>query len=629
MLNSLRKAAQSWVAKLLLFVLVISFAIWGVSGSMLTGVGSQAVITAGGTNVTPVEFRLAYERELSNLSRQFGKRLTQEQASALGVDSQVVAQLAAGAVLDEQARSMDLGLSKDQLATLTAQDPAFRGVNGQFDRRVFERVLQTVGMRPVDYLQNREQVAKRQQIIEATSDGMTAPDTLLKAVALYQGESRDVEYVEIPQSAVGPVNDPSDKELQAYFEQHKQKYAAPEYRKLAYVKLDPEAIADPASIGEAAIKDYYNKHIGKYTTPETRKIEQLVFRDEKAAEDARSRLDAGATFEEVVATEGKTMEDTELGTLTKDDVPDKAIADAAFSLPINGTSKVIKGSFGPVIVHVSEINPAVTKPLEEVSGSIRQTLALADASQALLDVHDSYEDARASGDTLEEAARKLNLKVTVIDAIDRNGKTPDGKDVPDLPEPGKLLAGAFETESGIENPPILLPGNGFVFYEVEGITPARDRKLEEVRQRVAGDWKADRVDSLLATKAGELKKKLDDGTSLDDIATELGLEKQVKRGLQRSSRDPDFGAGGTSAVFGGPNGHTGVVTAATGDSRILFKVTGVIEPAGASAASLDEQTRNAYNNAIANDLLDELVARLQAQFGVTVDAAAIERARRL
>ncbi len=629
MLNSLRKAAQSWVAKLLLFLLVISFAIWGVSGSMLTGIGSQAVITAGSTVVTPVEFRLAYEREVSNLSRRFGRRLTQEQASALGVDSQVISQLAAGAVLDEQARKMELGLSKDQLAKLTAQDPAFRGASGQFDRNIFERVLQTVGMRPADYIRNREQVAKRQQIIEAVSDGMTAPDAFLKAVALYQGESRDVEYVQIPASAVGPVSAPDAKELQSYFDQNKQKYAAPEYRKIAYVKLDPEAIADPASIGKPAIEDYYKKHIAAYTTPEKRKIEQLVFKDEKSAEDARSRMDAGATFEEVVATEGKKMDDTEIGTLAKNDVPDKAIADAAFALPLNGTSNVVKGAFGPVLVHVSAINPSVTKPLDEVSDSIRDKLALADASQALLDVHDSYEDARASGDTLEEAAKKLNLKVTVIDAVDRSGKDPEGKDVADLPEAAKLLAGAFETESGIENPPILLPGNGFVFYEVEGVTPARDRTLDEARKEVESDWTKDKVESLLSAKAAELKKNLDDGTSLDDIAAGLSVEKQVKRGLQRTTEDPDFGAGGTAAVFGGPKGHTGVVTAPSGGSRILFKVVDVFEPAGASAQSLDEQTRNAYNDAVANDLLDELVARLQKQYSVRIDAAAVEQARRL
>jgi peptidyl-prolyl cis-trans isomerase D len=629
MLNSLRKAAKSWVAKLLLFLLVISFAVWGVSGSMLSGIGGQAVITAGGTVVTPVEFRLAYEREVSNLSRRFGNRLTQEQASALGVDSQVISQLAAGAVLDEQARKLDLGLSRDQLAELTAADPAFKGANGQFDRNMFERVLQSVGMRPQDYIHNREQVAKRQQIIEAISDGMKAPDTFLKAVALYQGESRDVDYVQIPPSAVGPVGDPSDKELQTFFDEHKQKYGAPEYRKIAYVKLDPEAIADPASIGKAAIEEYYNKHLAAYTTPEKRKIEQLVFKDKKAAEDARARLDAGATFEEVVATEGKKLEDTELGTLARDDVPDKPIADAAFSLPLNGTSNAVEGAFGPVLIHVSAIDPSVTKPLDEVSDSIRKNLALADASQALLDVHDSYEDARASGDTLEEATRKLNLKVTVIEAIDRSGKDPDGKDIANLPEAAKLLAGAFDTESGIENPPILLPSNGFVFYEVEGMTPARDRTLDEVRNEVTSDWRADNIDSLLSTKAGELKKKLDDGTSLDDIAAGLGVEKQVKRGLQRSTEDPDFGAGGTAAVFGGPKGHTGVVNAASGDSRILFEVADVFEPAGASAASLDEQTRNAYNEAIANDLLDELVARLQSEFGVQIDAAAVEQARRL
>jgi peptidyl-prolyl cis-trans isomerase D len=137
MLDTLRKGASTWVAKLLLGILVISFGVWGISGQFLGGAGSS-VLTAGGTSVSVDEYRLAYDRQINVLSRQLGSRVTREQANALGLDRQVLSQLIAGALLDEPASEMALGLSKDKLAQLTAEDPAFHGPDGSFNRQQFE-----------------------------------------------------------------------------------------------------------------------------------------------------------------------------------------------------------------------------------------------------------------------------------------------------------------------------------------------------------------------------------------------------------------------------------------------------------------------------------------------------------
>src|SRR5690606_30275750 len=134
MLDSLRKAAGTWVAKLLLMLLVLSFAVWGISGQFMGGVGNN-VLSVGDTDVSINEYRLAYDRQVSVMSQQFGSRLTREQATALGIDNQVLAQLVAGAVLDEQAGEMRLGLSRDRLAQLTAEDQAFQGPDGRFNRQ--------------------------------------------------------------------------------------------------------------------------------------------------------------------------------------------------------------------------------------------------------------------------------------------------------------------------------------------------------------------------------------------------------------------------------------------------------------------------------------------------------------
>lgn len=174
MLEILRTASKTWVFKGLLILLVVSFGIWGARTSIVQ-TGSDAVVTVGDVKVSPGDFRLAYERQVAQLSRQFGTRLTREQARAFGVEAQVYSQLVAGATLDQLSDDMSLGLSQDRLAALIAEDPAFHGVNGQFDRLTFSSVLRNAGLREQDYINNRSQVAVRSQVVEALSDGYAAP----------------------------------------------------------------------------------------------------------------------------------------------------------------------------------------------------------------------------------------------------------------------------------------------------------------------------------------------------------------------------------------------------------------------------------------------------------------------
>jgi peptidyl-prolyl cis-trans isomerase D len=622
----MRKAAESWVAKLFFVVLVASFAVWGIGGRIEGGSTGNSVLTAGDTKVSLNEYRLAYDRQLSSLSQQLGQRLTRQQAAAVGVDRQVLSQLVAGAVLDEQARRLGLGISTARVADLTRQDPAFRGTDGQFDRQQFDYVLKQIGMRPEEYMRNREQVAVRQQIIDAATEGMKAPATFLKAVALYRGEDRTVEYVTLPQSLVEPIEDPSPSTLQAWFDKNKKKYAAPEYRKIAYVRLEPQDIADPASISDDQVKKDYEAHIDNYTTPEKRTIEQIVFKDEASAKAGLAAIKGGATFDDVAKSQGKTEADTKLGTFAKSEIPEQKIADAAFGLKVNEVSPVVQGAFGPVLLRVTAITPKAVKPLSAVSDEIRKDLALSDANRDLLDVHDAWEDARAGGATMQEAADKLKLKMVTVDAIDREGRAPDGTVVKGLPESEQLIKDAFESEKGIENDPITTKNDGFVYYEVEEVKPAHDRTLDEVRAKAGADWKAEEAASRLGAKATEMEKKLKAGTSLDEIASELKLEKETKRGVKRDSSDADLGQDGVAAVFGVGQGGTGLFSGPDDTSQVLFKVTEVFEPAGAGPDSVDEQARKRYASGMANDLLDEVVNKLQAEYGVTVDHSAIERA---
>lgn len=625
MLNSLRNAARSWIAKLLLVVLVLSFAVWGISGQIFGGLGSN-VLTAGDTRVSILEYRLAYDRQLSLLSQQFGTPVTREQAQAFGVDNRVLSQLAAGAVLDEQAREMRLGLSRDRLAAMTAEDPAFQGADGRFDRNQFDFVLRQIGMRPEDYLRNREQAAVRQQIIEAVSDGMTAPDAFLRAVSLYQGEDRTVDYIVMPRSLVEPIEEPAQDVLETYFTENAANYAAPEYRRISYVKLEPSDIADPGAIQEEEVQSYYEDNAARFTTPEQRRIEQLVFADANAAQAALDRIRGGETFEEVVAAEGKSMQDVVLGTFEKDDVADPAIAEAAFALSQGDVSDVVDGAFGSLLVRVPEITPARVQPLAEVSQQIREDIALDEAHRVLDQVYEGYEDARAAGETMAEAASRNRLQVVTVEAVDRSGRTPEGTILTDLPESNLLLQDAFESEVGVENSPLNMGASGYLFYEVDEVTPARDRALDEVRDRVVADWKESEVATRLAERAAQVEKQVEDGKTLAEVAEELELDVQVRRGLKRDANDAELGDAGVAAVFSVARGETGVAPAQEGDAQIVFRVTDVLVPADAGPDALPAEARDRFASTIADDLLDQLVSRLQTEYPVAIDRGAVQQA---
>lgn len=627
MLDSMRSAANTWVAKFLFVILVVSFVGWGISGQLHNSPSMGSVISVGETSVSPTEYRLAYDRAVSQMSQQFGTRLTPEQAKMFGLPQQVLSSLVGGAVLSEQARKLGLGLSKDRIATLTADDPAFKGPDGRFDRQQFDYVLRQVGMSPQNYFDTRANEAVRLQIVDATTNGMQAPAAFLRAVALYRGEDRTVDYIVLPKSLVEPIEEPSADVLAKWFESNKAKYAAPEYRKISYVKLEPEDIADTSAVTDQQVSEDYEAHKDKYTTAETRVVDQLVFASEEEAKKVSDELKSGTkSFDDAVAAQNKQASDVALGTLSKDQIPDKAVADATFALAENQVSDVVSGQFGPVIVRVTKVNPQSVKALDEVKDDIRKNLALTEANRVLMDAHDAYEDARAGGTSMADAAKQLKLKVVTIDAVDRQGKRPDGTIIEGLPSSADLLENAFQADIKAENQPVNVGSSGFVFYEVDSIEAAHDRTLDQVKDRAVADWKAEQTATRLQAKADEIAKQVTDSNTLDTIASGLSLEKQTKRGLKRGANDADFGQPGVAAVFGYADGQIGQFEAPDGSSRIVFKIIETIEPADADASSIPEDARRTFGGGMANDLVDQLVSRLRGEYDVEINQNAIDRA---
>jgi len=624
MLVILRKAAHTWVAKFLLLILAVSFGIWGVSSSLMSGT-SQTVVTVGDQKVSANEFSFAYQRQVADLSRSFGMKLTTEQARALGVENQVFAQLAAGAALDQLSEDMNLGLSKDRLASLIADDPAFKTETGQFDRQLFTARLRNAGLREDDYILERSKVAVRSQIVEATSDGFEPPKTLVDALKAYGDQSRAVDYLLLTNANIEPIKAPEEAALGSWFETVKSRYRAPEYRDFTYVKLETSDIADAASISEEAMRADYESRKKSYEIPSSRTIEQLTFETREMAEAAAAELDSGTPFDQLVADQGKTATDVLLGDFTRERMPDPVLADAAFAVAKEGgTTPVVDGTFGPVILRVTNIKEGRTRTFDEVKDEIRKALAEAAAQEDITNVHDQFEDLRASGSSLEEVAKELKLTAVTVKSVDRRGRDMSETEV-SLPGRDQLITEIFQTDVGVEALPVNIGSDGYIWFEVNGITPERDRTLDEVREKAVADWTAEQQKIALGVKAESLKERVTNGETLAAIAAELGVAVENKSGIRRSTDDPVLGPAAVAAAFGGPLGTVGAAPGADPQSQILLKVTEVNDQPTTNVLGNDDAQITALAKASGDDILDQMVNRLQAEYGVTINRTLAEQ----
>ncbi|BCP53241.1 peptidylprolyl isomerase [Kaistia sp. 32K] len=623
MLNTMRKYAAGWVAQILLGLLVLSFAVWGIA-DVFTGVGNHSVARVGSTDISTVNFDRAYRRELQAMSQRLGQQVTPDQAKMLGIPNQVLGRLVTEAALDDQANSLHIGVSKDMLIREIADDPAFKGAGGTFDRNYFVSLLRNNGMTEDAYVVQRRAEEKRQQIAESISGGATAPNAFSKALHEYQTEQRDIRFIVLPSSVVGEIPAPNADELTAYYNDNKAEWRAPEARTISFIKLGAAEVARPEDVSDEDAKKAYEAEKASFSTPETRHVFQVVFADESTAQAAADRLKAGEDFNAVLESTGKKLADVDLGVLTRDKLIDPAVAEAAFSLAPNGTSDVVKGSFGPVVVRVTDVVPESVKPFDEVKGELKKTLALGNARSDVNVLRDSIEDARAGGASFEEIAANNKLTVKKI-TVDQQGKDPQGNAVADIPAQAELLKAAFESDIGIDNSAVPTE-DGYVWYAIADINPSHDRPLDEVREKVIEAWKKQSTADKLLAKAKDAQDRLGKGETLDAIASSLGLTVATRDKQTRASQPGEgLSVEALKAAFAGPKGSSDVAPGAQDGEQIVLQVADVVETPYTPAKDDSNPLTQQLADSMQNDLLQQYVSELQRQLGATVNQTALQQ----
>jgi peptidyl-prolyl cis-trans isomerase D len=628
MLRGIHKASSTWLGKAVLAVimgfLVISFAIWGI-GDIFRGFGRNAVATIGGTEISIEQFRQFYTDRLQQLGRQAGRPITPDEARARGFDRQLLGQLIAETTLDEQAKQLRLGLSNAEIAQRITSDPSFRGPNGQFDRARFEQIIRQAGFTESRFVEEQRRAMLRRQIAQSITGNMKVPATAMAAINQYQNEKRSIEYVPLGAPQAGDIPAPTPEVLSKYFEERKTLFRAPEYRKVTLLPLAPAELAKPDAVTDADAKAYFEQHKESYGKPEKRELRQIVFPKPEDAAAAHDRIIKGASFDDIVKERGLKASDTDVGLVAKSDIIDPAVADAAFALKSSETSAPVKGRFGTVLLQVGKIEPGEEKTYDQMAAQIKREIAESRAKSEIGNLRDKIEDERAAGSTLAETAKKLGLKAVTIDAVDRSGRAPDGKPVSGLPQTPDVINAAFASDVGVDTDALQLPNGGYLYFDVTGVTPSRERPLDEVRDQVAARWRDDEIARRLQTKADDLVAKLKTGTPLAQLAGESGLKVETATDLQRGKPGGFIPAKVVETVFRTPKDAPASAEGGKETERFVFRVTNVVDPAFDAASQQGKAITSLLQNSYTDDILGEYIARLENDFGISVNQQALNQ----
>jgi peptidyl-prolyl cis-trans isomerase D len=624
MLRGIRKASSNWLGKAIMSVvmgvLIISFGVWGIA-DIFKGFGQSSLAKVGKTEISTEQFRQIYTDKLQQLGRTFGRPLTMDQARAFGLDRQVLQQTIAEAALDEEARRMGLGQSEAETMRTIYADPNFKGLGGTFEPARFQAAIRQFGYTEQRYLAEQRRVGLRRQIAGTISAGLEPPKVMIDALTRFQNEQRSIDYLKLDAAQAGTIDPPSPETLAAYFEDHKTQFRAPEYRKIAFVVINPEEIGKWSDVSDEDAKKVFEQRRDKLGTPEKREVSQIVFPNEEEALTARSRVTGGLSFADLAKERNLNPSDVDLGLIAKSAIIDPAIADAAFALPSGEVSQPVKGQFGVALVKIGKIEPGVTPTYESVAPQLKKELATERARVKVTEIQNKMEDERSGGSNVVEASQKLGLTAVTIDAVDRSGRLPTGQPVTNIPPGLDVVSQAFTSDVGVDNDPIQFRG-GYVWYDVLGITPSRERTLDEVKDQVEAKWREDQISDKLRAKAAEMVQKLEQGATLAAEAGPIGTTVEAVKDFRRDASPAGVPSSVVTAAFRTPKDGVGQTPDAGGSAWIVFRVTDISVPQVDANSDEMKKLKDTLQRGLTDEQVAQYVTKIESEIGTSINQAA-------
>ncbi|WP_271274087.1 SurA N-terminal domain-containing protein [Aliamphritea hakodatensis] len=515
MLQSIRDNSKGIVAKIIVGLIAVTFALFGVESLVSLTSGSNAPATVNGEEISERDVLQGADLQRRQLLTQMGENADPTLLDDNLIRKAVLEGLIEQEVLRQSAVSQDMTISDQQLDQLIVSTPDFQ-VDGQFNRQQYEAVLRNAGFSPLLY----KQLLLKDKLIEQERAGyvlsaFTLEDEAEQVVALDR-QTRDFAVITLSAEDYKAQQNVTAENISAYYEDNKSEFMTEEQVIIEYLMLNKADLRGDVEVDEAELQSQFDQRLAAFQAQEERQISHILIElgDDEAAAEAKAnelyaQLQGGADFAELARAEsddpGSADAGGDLGVYFQGMIPG-AFDDTVNTLGEGELSAPVRTDFGYHLVKVNAITNSEPPSFEALKDQLIEEQVANKVESLYVEKLEQLADLTFSAGDLQDPSEELQLEIITAPAFGRNG----GSD--ELTSNQRVLRQAFDQEliqDGINSTPIELDsGRTMVLRVKEHIRPRQEAETEVaavIRTRLIDQGAAEALQSDIDSELANLR----------------------------------------------------------------------------------------------------------------------------
>ena len=616
----------SWLGRVLAVLIFLSFAAWGVGDFFtgLAGMGSGNVARVAGRPISMDDFQRTYRRGLASAAQ--SQSVTDPTALPFGerrqIAIQAMQQLVFQAVIAQAGNRIGVVVPDEVVRSQIFAEKAFLGTDGRFDRALFNQRLQAAGFTEDQLVRIFREQAAAIALIEPIRVGARAPAEFVRRAYAYGAEQRVLDVATLPFAQVPAPAAPDEATLRRYYDNNKDRFRAPEYRRIKLVLLSPQTIGHTSDISEADERHAYSELITRYQVPEKRSVQVLILSDQARAGQVAGLWRGGVAWAQLQAT-AKDATPVSLDDATQASIPSPDIGRLVFAAQPGAVAGPVKADAGWVVARVSKVTPAQNRSFEQVRGELHDMIGAQRAGALLPARVQKLQDAIAGGG-LDAIPSDLGA-VAAEGTLDAQGLTASGMPAP-LPGSDAvrkaIIAQAFAARKGDVPTLVQGPENSWYALVVEDVTPSLPLAFVQAADMVRAAWQHDAVRHADEQAAASLYADAQAHHGVAAVAAgRPGLARDIA--VHRGQATGPVPAGLAQIAFSLAPGTSTMLE--TPDGFVVGTVTAIRHPDPAADKLGYARARDGLDAAIADDVENSYVTALRDRAHPSIDGKAIEQ----
>lgn len=624
MLQALREKTSGWFATIILASVGIPFAFFGVNSYFETRTDTY-VAKVGKTEIDPQKFRERVEQYRAQAREQQGAQFDSNYFNDPVVKRQILDRMVEEELLVAAAKRSGGEASAARLRKEIEGIKAFE-VDGKFDPAQYKMLLASRQMTPQMFQDNIRRDLETRELPGEVSATSPVSEAEIDSYVKLRDQTRDMRWFMLTAPVDAAAAAPTDAEIDAFYRAHSDEFMTAEQVALEYVELDAKTLDVPTEVDDATLKGVYEEQKKRFTVAEQRQASHILIKVAKGADAAAQKAAqskaaelaaqarAGKDFAELAKTSsedvGSKAQGGDLGWLEPGQIPHKAFDEQLFKLEEGEVSDPVLTDEGYHVIKLVGVKAGAIKTFEEVRGELAKEYLDTEREKRYTELSGKLIDQVYQDQTqLEPAATALKLKTMKTNLFTRGAGT-------GIAANPAVLKKAFSESVLVEgnvSDAIELGPNHIVMIRVAEHKPKTARPLEEVKDLIVARIRAEKQTDLAKARADEMRKKLAEGATLDQLAAGANIVDAKGLGRRAVNQDPSVVAEGFKLARPTAEKPTRAVVELPGNRFAVIEVTAVTDgdPKKLEAASREAvraELKRTYAAAEIRALLDALRA---------------------